>query len=140
MPSTSISNERDDGMHVRRDAGRGVQRDGGPDRLDLALGYAVAAEEVTGSIGAVDLETLMRARMLGGEAHVVEHGASIKELGIETEAAALAGKRAPIIDSARVIEEQRRLGIPDELGYFLRELAIRNAYAHDCARFCTAFG
>jgi hypothetical protein len=77
---------------------------------------------------------------LGGEVHVVEHGASIKELGIETEAAALAGKRAPIIDAARVIEEQRRLGIPDELGYFLRELAIRNAYANDCARFCTAFG
>jgi hypothetical protein len=52
-------------MHVRWDAGRGVQRDGGPDRLDLALGYAMAAEEVTGGIGAVDLETLMRARMLG---------------------------------------------------------------------------
>jgi hypothetical protein len=52
-------------MHVRWDAGRGVQRDGGPDRLDLALGYAMAAEEITGNIGAVDLETIMRARMLG---------------------------------------------------------------------------
>ena len=100
----------------------------------------MAAEEITGSIGALDLETLMRARMLGGQAHVVEHGASVKELGIEPEAAALAGERAPIINAARVIEEQRRLGIPDELGYFLRELAIRNAYANDCARFCTAFG
>ena len=87
-------------MHVRRDAGRGVQRDGGPDRLDLALGDAVAVEEITGDIGAVDLETLMRARMLGGEAHVMEHGASVKELWIETEAAALAGEGAPIIDAA----------------------------------------
>src|ERR1700693_1837257 len=77
-------NERDDGVHARWDAGRGVQRDRGPDRLDLALGYAMAAEEVTGSIGAVHLETHMRARMLGGEAHVVEHGAGVKQLGIET--------------------------------------------------------
>src|SRR5271167_756334 len=68
------ADERDDGMHVRWDAGRGVQRDGGPDRLDVALGYAVAAQEVTGSIGAVDLETVIRARMLRGEAHVVKHG------------------------------------------------------------------
>jgi len=43
----------------------------------------MAAEEVTGSIGAVDLETLMRARMLGGEAHVVEHGSGVKKLRIE---------------------------------------------------------
>src|ERR1700731_3769153 len=77
-------NERDDGMHVRWDAGRSVQRDGGPDRLDLALGYAMAAEEVTGSIGAVHLEALMRARVLWGEAHVMEHGAGVKQLGIET--------------------------------------------------------
>ena len=70
----------------------------------------------------------------------MEHGASVKELGIEPEAAALAGERAPIINAARVIEEQRRFGVPDELGYFLPELAVRDAYAHDCGRFCTAFG
>src|ERR1700720_3378011 len=34
--------ERDDGMHVLRDAGRRVQRDRGPDRFDVALGNAVA--------------------------------------------------------------------------------------------------
>src|ERR1700680_2242870 len=77
-------NERDDGMHVRWDAGRGVQSDRRPDRLDLALGYTMAAEEVTGSIGAVHLEALMRARVLWGEAHVMEHGAGVKQLGIET--------------------------------------------------------
>ena len=70
-------------------------------------GYAMAAEEVTGSIGAVDLETLMRARMLRGEAHVVKHRAGVKQLGIEAEAAALAGKCAPVIDAARVVEQQR---------------------------------
>src|SRR6266404_2347478 len=119
-------NERDDGMHVLWDAGCGVQRDRGPDRLDLALCYAVAAQEVTGTIGAVDLETLMRACMLGGEAHVMEHSAGVKELGIEAKPAALSSERAPVIDAARVMEEQRRLGIPDQLGHFPCQFAVRN--------------
>jgi len=113
-------------MHVRRDAGRGVQRDGGPDRLDLALGDTMTAEEVTGSIGAVDLEALMRARVREGKAHVVEHGAGVKELRIEAEAAALAGERAPVIDAARVMEQQRWLGIPDQFGNFTCEFAVRD--------------
>ena len=124
--------ERDDGMHVLRDAGRRVQRDRGPDRLDVALGDAMASEEVTGSIGAVDLETLIRARMLGGEAHVVEHRAGVEELGIEAEAAALAGERAPVIDAARVMEQQRRLGIPDQFGHFTCQFAVGN----DDSRYC----
>ena len=78
-------------MHMRWDARRGVQRDRGPDRLDFALCYAVAAEEVAGSIGAVDLETLMCACVLGSETHVMEHGAGVQELGIEAQGAALAG-------------------------------------------------
>ena len=48
--------------------------------------------------------TLMRARQLGGEAHVVEHDAGVKELGIEAEAATLAGERTPVIDATRVME------------------------------------
>ena len=58
-------NERDDGMHVLWDAGCRVQRDRGPDRLDVALGDAMAAEEVAGRIGAVHLEALIRAGILG---------------------------------------------------------------------------
>src|ERR1700730_9543481 len=118
-------NERDDGRHVRWDAGRGMQRDRGPHRLDVAFGYAVAAEEVTGSIGAVDLETLIRAGMLGGEAHVVEHRAGVKQLGIEAEPAALAGERAPVIDADRVVEQQRRLGIEDQIRHLPGPFALQ---------------
>ena len=92
---------------MRWDARRGVQRDRGPDRLDFALCYAVAAEEVAGSIGAVDLETLMCACVLGSETHVMEHGAGIEEFGIKVETSALAGKRVPVIDTARMVEQQR---------------------------------
>src|SRR5207302_965202 len=81
--------ERDDGMHVRRDTRRRVQRDRGPHRLDILLGNAVATKEVAGDVGAVHLEALMRARMLAGEAHVVEHGAGIEQFGIEFQAAML---------------------------------------------------
>jgi hypothetical protein len=66
----------------------------------------MAPEEITGDIGAVHLEALMLARVPGCESHVVEHGAGVKQLGIETEVAAPAGERAPVIDAARVIEQQ----------------------------------
>src|ERR1700736_5652755 len=132
------SDKRNDGMHVRWDAGRGMQRDGGPDRLDLALGDAMAAEEVTGSIGAVDLETLMRARMRRGEAHGVEHGAGVEELGIEAEAATLAGPRAPVIDPARVMEQRRRLGIEDQVGHFTCQFAVRNDNTRYWTERCVA--
>src|ERR1700730_12152377 len=99
------SDERDDRMHVLRDAGCGVQRNRGPHRLDVPLGDAMAAEEVTGTIGAVNLEALVRACLLGGKAHVVEHGAGVKQLWIEAKPAALAGERAPVVHAARVMEQ-----------------------------------
>ena len=86
----------------------------------------MAAQEVAGEVGAVHLKTFMRARVRGGEAHVVEHGAGVKELGIEAKPAALSSERAPVIDAARVMEEQRRLGIPDQLGHFPCQFAVRN--------------
>src|SRR5438270_3827309 len=109
------SEERDDGTHVLRNAGCRVQRDRGPHRLDIPLGDAMAPQEVAGSILCVHLDELMRAGMLRGEDHVVEHRTSVKQLGIEAEGAALAGERAPVIDAARVMEQQRRFGIPDEV-------------------------
>ena len=74
--------ERDDGMHVLWDAGSRVQRDRGPDHLDVPLGDAMAPEEIAGGVGAVHLEALVRASVRGSEAHIVEHGAGVKELGI----------------------------------------------------------
>jgi hypothetical protein len=52
----------------------------------------MALQEITGDIGAVHLEALMRARVCRSEAHVVEHGAGVKELAIEAEAAPLTGQ------------------------------------------------
>ena len=56
--------QRDDRVHVLRDARRRVQGDRGPDRVDVLLRDAVASQEVTGGIRAVDLEALMRAAVL----------------------------------------------------------------------------
>ena len=109
--SIKTADERSDGMHVLRDAGCCVQCDCDPDRLDVLLGDAVAAEQVAGGAGAVHLKALMRARMFRGETHVMEHRTGVKELGIEAEAATLASGRAPVIDAARVMEQQRWLGI-----------------------------
>src|SRR5882757_5559842 len=83
------SHQSDDRVHVLRDARRRVQGDRGPDRIDILLSDAVASEEVTGDIRAVDLEPLGWAAVLMGQAHVVEHRARIKQLGIESEPATL---------------------------------------------------
>jgi hypothetical protein len=37
----------------------------------------------------------------------MEHGAGIEEFGIKVETSALAGKRVPVIDTARMVEQQR---------------------------------
>src|SRR5215469_2543713 len=109
MPSASISTpavtSAMTGCMKLRNAGCRVQRDRGPDRLDVALGDAMAAQEIAGDVGAVHLEALIRAGVLRGEAHVVKHGTGIKQLAIKAETAALAGERAPEIDAARVMEQ-----------------------------------
>ena len=99
--------ERDDGMHELRNAGCRVQRDRSPDRLDVALGDAMASQEIAGGVGAVHLKALICAGVLRGETHVMEHGAGIEEFGIKVETSALAGKRVPVIDTARMVEQQR---------------------------------
>src|SRR5882757_8743169 len=57
----------DDRVHVLRDARRRVQGDRGPDRVDILLHDAVASEEVTGRIRAVDLESLGLTAVLMGQ-------------------------------------------------------------------------
>jgi hypothetical protein len=42
----------------------GVERDRGPDDVDIRLGNPVAAEKVAGRIGAVNLEPLFGAAVL----------------------------------------------------------------------------
>ena len=119
--------ERDDRMHVLRDAGRRVQGDRGPDRFDLLLRDAVASQEVTGGIRAVNFEALIRAAVLIGQAHIMEHRACIKQFGIESQSATLACQSAPVIDAARMVKEQRRFGVPHQLRDFARELAVGNS-------------
>src|SRR5258705_7947271 len=90
-------------MHVLRDAGRRVQGDRRPDRFDILLMDSVASQEVTGGICAVNLEAFLRGAVLMRQAHVVEHRASIKQFGIESQSATLASEGAPVIAAGRLI-------------------------------------
>jgi hypothetical protein len=62
MPSSSIStprsDERDHWVHVHRNAQRRVQRDRGPDQIDITLRDIMALQEVARGIRAVDFEAL----------------------------------------------------------------------------------
>src|SRR6202158_5886250 len=114
-------------MHVLRNARRSVQGDRSPDRFDILLRDAVASQEVTGGIRAVNFEALIRAAVLIGQAHIMEHRACIKRFGIESESATLACQSAPVVDAARMVKEQRRFGVPHQPHYFASELAIGNS-------------
>jgi hypothetical protein len=91
-------------MHMLRDTWGRVQRDRGPDCLDVLLGDAMAPEEITGDIGAVHLEALIRTRVGRGEAHVVEHRSYIEKLRIECQTTMSASQRAPVVDPAGMVK------------------------------------
>ncbi len=111
-------------VHVLRNAGRGVQRDGGPHRIDIGLRDVAAPEEIARGIGAVDLEAFVRAAVLVGEAHVMEHRPGVEQFRVEAQAAMFAGKRTEIIHPAGVVEQERRGGIAHQFGDLPGELAV----------------
>src|SRR5258706_16107649 len=100
-------------MHVSWNAGRRVQCDRRPNRVDIRLRYAVAAQEIAGGVRAIDLEALLSAAVLRGKAQVMEHRSRIQKLRIESQVAVLSGQRTEIINPARVMEEQRRCRVAD---------------------------
>src|ERR1039458_9795226 len=93
----------------------------GPDRIDICLCYAVASQEITGGIGAVNFEALVLAAVQMGQAHVVKHRTCIKQLRIESQSSALACQSSPIIDAARMVKEQRGFGVSHQFRYFASE-------------------
>jgi len=98
-------------------AGRRVQRDRRPNRVDIRLRDAVAAQEIAGCVRAVDLEALLSAAVLWGKAQVMEHRSGIQKLRIEAQVPVLSGQCTEIINPARVMEEKRRCRIADQFGY-----------------------
>src|SRR6267378_2297646 len=119
-------------MHVLWNAGRGVQRDRRPNRVDIRLRDAVAAQEIAGCVRTVDLEALFGAAVLWGKSQVMEHRSRIQKLRIEAQAAVLSGQRTEVIDPARVMKEQRRCRIADQFGYLAGKLAVGKAHPLYC--------
>ena len=113
-----------DRMHVHGDARRGVERDRGPHEVDVAWRDVVGLQEVARDVRAVDLEALGWAAVPLRQAHVMEHGAGVEQLAVERQAASQAGQRGKAVNPARMIEEQVRLGIADELGDPSAQLAV----------------
>src|ERR1700742_942513 len=75
----------------------------------------MTAQEIPGGVRAIDLEALMGAAVRVSQAHVVKHRPRVEKLSIELEAMTLSGERAPVIDTARMVEQQPGLRMPDHL-------------------------
>ena len=68
----------------------------------------------------------------------MKHRARIEQLAIELETMLLSGERGQVIDPARMVEQQRRLGIPDKLGDLTGEAGLGNADSFDRNVFSAA--
>src|SRR5262245_6850396 len=113
---------------------RGVERNGGPDRVGVLFGDAVAAQKIPSGMGAIDLEALILAAVARHQADVVEHRARVEELTVELQPSANSRQRAEMIDAARMIEEQVGLGLADKFSDGARQLAVRNGSSFDNLR------
>jgi hypothetical protein len=91
----------------------------------------VSKQEVARGIGAVDLETFVGATEPRRQPHVVEHGAGIKQFGIELQIPMLARQCPEVIDAAGVVEQQWGFGISHQLGDLARQLAVGDCHAFD---------
>jgi len=90
-------NKGDDGMHVRRDAGRCMQRKSRSNTVVISLlGDAMASEESHALRWRWSTSNrLCELAYLPRETHVMEHGAGVEKLVIETQPAPACRVRAP---------------------------------------------
>ena len=114
----------DDGVHMLRNSGRGVQGNRGPNGVDLGLGNAVATQEVARDIRAIDLESLVRAAVSRHQSHVVEHGAGIEQFRIELQSAMPAREGSKMKHAAGVMKQQRRNRVSNHRGDLTRQFAF----------------
>lgn len=98
--------QRHFGLHVMRDARRGVQGNGFPDGAHLLLRHVMRAEKLARGIGAIDLEAFVLAGEALGETEIVKGRGDVEQLGIEPDLALAALLGGEQIDPERVVEEQ----------------------------------
>jgi hypothetical protein len=73
------------------------------------------AQKVACGICSIHIKTIRVAAVDGYKTDVVEHRPCVEKFSVELEATALTGERGEIIDEARVVEQQSRFRIADEL-------------------------
>src|SRR3954447_4088047 len=118
--------ERDFRAHVLSDAGRGVQGNGLPDRLHLLFRDVMCGKELTGGIGAIDLEAFVLARELLDETEIVKCRGDVEEFGVEAELLLTALLSREQIDADGVVKEQIGRILTQDLCRLFREQGIGN--------------
>jgi hypothetical protein len=70
-------------MHMLGDPRRRVQRDRGPDEIDVGWRYAPRQKKVARRIRAIDFKPLVGAAVFWCQSHVMEHRTGVKEFRIK---------------------------------------------------------
>src|SRR5262249_19127769 len=94
--------------HVLRDAGRSVQGNGLPHRLDLLFRNVMRGQKLTGGICAIDLEPFVLARELLDQTEIVKCRGDVEEFRIEAKPLLTALLSREQIDADGVVKEQIR--------------------------------
>jgi hypothetical protein len=92
--------------HMFRDAEGGVQRECFPDGLYLIFSDVVDVKELSGGIGAIDLEAFVRARKLLDKAKIVKGGGHVEEFGVEAQVPLTTLLSREQVDADRLVKEQ----------------------------------
>ncbi len=119
------------GRHVQRYLRGGVQGDRRPHPVGRLAGDAVGVQEPPCLLGAVDLEPPVGAGEAPGQSEVVEHRPDVEQLGVEVQPLLGAAQRPEQEHPAGVVEQQRRGGLPHQLGRLLGQGAVRDPHSGD---------
>jgi hypothetical protein len=122
-----------DGVQMRGDSRRRVQRNRQPDFLDINFRNAMAPQEFSCGVRTIHLEAQTAFPEAGCQADIMEHGCRVEKLRIKSQPPTLSRQEAPKIDARGVLKQKVTLGIPNELRCFARQLAVGNCYAVNIA-------
>jgi hypothetical protein len=106
--------------------------------MTCSSGRPCRSRNARAAFAPVDLEALVLGAVALKQTNVVEHRADVEELGVVVEAELLGLQRSPEEHSTRMVEQQPRGGVPQELGRLTGKAAVGDRNPRDRSHTTTA--
>src|SRR6185437_2944663 len=116
----SFSSKCGDGVQMRGNSRRRVQRDRKPDSLDINFRNAMAPQEFACGVCAIYLEAQVTFTISGCQPDVMEQCCRVEKVRIKNQSPTLSSHSGPKIDAHGMPKQKVTLGVPNELRCFAR--------------------